>query len=325
LHQLNGLVEELRAIANNLPPINAALRKYLFATPSLGGARPKATLKDKDAYWLVKPGLATDTVDLALLEHVTQRWGHHAGMRFAHTEHHAMTNNRSVVRVLRFDRQNDRRILAVSGASLLQVEYPPVAQGDSEGASYPRLAEELRRIGAPREDWREMFDRMVFNAVVGNDDDHPRNHAVVYDNDAKGWRLSPAFDVVPNPDEVPKRLVMQLCSGNWTISRANLTRDFLKFGFLTQEEAEVHLDELLVRIQSGFEQVSSLLSAELYELMSARLSANCALLQAPEEIAKNPSDFAVVTEDSNVHVSEDEHNPAGDETGQETGCSRPRM
>lgn len=39
------------------------------------------------------------------------------------------------------------------------------------------LAEELKRIGAPAEDQLELFRRMVFNAIIGNDDDHPRNHA----------------------------------------------------------------------------------------------------------------------------------------------------
>ena len=51
----------------------------------------------------------------------------------------------------------------------------------------------------PDEDRRELFGRMVFNAVCGNDGDHVRNHAVCFRPDLGGWRLSPAFDVVPNP------------------------------------------------------------------------------------------------------------------------------
>jgi hypothetical protein len=38
---------------------------------------------------------------------------------------------------------------------------------------------------------------MVFNAAVTNNDDHPRNHALLRHPD--GWRLSPVYDVVPVP------------------------------------------------------------------------------------------------------------------------------
>lgn len=281
LPQLEVLTQELLAIAENKPPVNAALRKRLFATPSMGGARPKATIQDQDTYWLVKPALLTDTVDIALLEHATQQWGRHTGLNFADTRLHAVTGGRSVVRVLRFDRHGHNRVMAVSGASLLQVEYPPTGQTNSSEASYPRLAEELRRIGAPRDDWTELFGRMVFNAVVGNDDDHPRNHAVIYDAKEMRWRLAPAFDVVPNPDEIPKRLVMQVCSGRWEISRAALLMDFARFGFVSQQAAALHLDQLLVRIQVSFEQVAPLLNEQLRGVMKNRLITNCELLSAP--------------------------------------------
>jgi serine/threonine-protein kinase HipA len=185
---------------------------------------------------------------------------------------------RSVVRVLRFDRHGHHRVMAVSAASLLQVEYPPTGPADRDGASYPRLAQELRRIGAPREDWIELFGRMVFNAVVGNDDDHPRNHAVIYDINQMRWRLAPAFDVVPNPDEIPKRLVMQVCSGLWDISRHALLMDFARFGFASQQAAAQHLDQLLTRIQASFEQVAPLLGDDLRSVMQTRLISNCALL-----------------------------------------------
>ena len=58
-----------------------------------------------------------------------------------------------------------------------------------------RLAEEHKRIGAPLEDRLDLFGRMVFNAIAGNDDDHPRNHAAIYKASEKRWRLSPDFDV----------------------------------------------------------------------------------------------------------------------------------
>ena len=137
--------------------------------------------------------------------------------------------------------------------------------------SYPRLAEELKRIGAPTADLVELFNRMVFNAVVGNDDDHPRNHAAIYQTTEKRWRLSPAFDVVPNPDEHPKKLSMQLSVGRFDISREAVLADARRFGFNDTAQAIVHLDALLRRISQAFDLVKTLLTPELIQLMNSRL------------------------------------------------------
>ncbi|MES2018006.1 MAG: HipA domain-containing protein [Pseudomonadota bacterium] len=278
LHKLDELVAELLAISERRPPVSATLRKQLFATASLGGARPKATIQEGDAFWLVKPGLNTDTVDLALLEHATQQLGREAGLRFADTRHHVLVGGTSVVRVLRFDRCGARRIMAVSGASLLQVQYPFTTADDSKGASYPRLAEELKRIGAPKEDLEELFGRMIFNAMVGNDDDHPRNHAVIFVASENRWRLSPAFDVVPNPDENPARLVMQVSAGRRDIEREAMLADYSRFGFATKADAEEFLVTMVMRIHAGFAKARALLSLELARLMDARIAANGTML-----------------------------------------------
>src|SRR3546814_15806138 len=87
LAQLPAVSEELLAMYERRPAVNPQLRQRLMATPSMGGARPKATVQDGDAYWLVKPVLPSDTVDIPLLEHVVQRWGKETGLDFAHTEH----------------------------------------------------------------------------------------------------------------------------------------------------------------------------------------------------------------------------------------------
>jgi serine/threonine-protein kinase HipA len=273
LQKLDDLVQELLAISERKPAINATLRKRLFATPSMGGARPKATIQDGDSFWLVKPGLPTDTVDLALLEHGTQQWGRAAGLHFAETRHHQLAGGASVVRVLRFDRKGQQRIMAVSAATLLQIQYPFATDDDSKGSSYPRLAEELQRIGAPMEDLAELFGRMIFNAVVGNDDDHPRNHAVIFDTAEHRWRLAPAFDVVPNPDETPTYLVMQVSTGRREINRGALLADYKRFGFASKEAAEHHMDALLETIRDSFDRIKGIFSDSLQELMSARIKA----------------------------------------------------
>jgi serine/threonine-protein kinase HipA len=195
IDKLEALTQELLAVAEHRPPVHTALRKRLLGTPSLGGARPKTTIRDGETFWLVKPYFNTDTADIPLLEHVCSLWG-------------------------------------------------------TAKWSYPRLAQELLQIGAPPSDQLELFNRMVFNAIIGNDDDHPRNHAVLFHPQEMRWRLSPAFDVVPNPDETPRKLAMQLSTAQFNISRHALLADHPRFGFQTTEQAQHHLDELLQRVQT---------------------------------------------------------------------------
>jgi serine/threonine-protein kinase HipA len=279
LPQLANLVAELQAISAHRPPVDAALRARLVQTASVGGARPKATVQDGDGqFWLVKPRIATDIADIPRLEHMAQQWGAASGLHFAQTVLHAIDDGFSAVRVRRFDRDGQRRFLCVSAASLLQTEYPATAM-ETDRWSYPRLAEQLRLTGAPDEDRRELFGRMIFNAVCGNDDDHVRNHAIHFRPDLGGWRLAPAFDVVPNPAETPRRLAMQLAVGHFDISRATLLRDARRFGFDSVERADIFLNQLLARIETNFETSAAVLDDDWAQLMRDRLRGNLVLLR----------------------------------------------
>lgn len=279
LPQLNEVVEELAALAEHRPPVRARIRARLVQTASVGGARPKATVQDDNGqFWLVKPELSTDVANIPLLEHVGQQWGAASGLNFAATVFHPATGGRNAVRVLRFDRSDRQRHMCVSAASLLQAEYPGLPQTDRW--SYPRLAEELRLTGAPVEDRVELFGRMVFNAVCGNDDDHVRNHAIVYRSEERRWRLAPAFDVVPNPVETPGRLHMQLSMGRFDISREAVLADAHRFGFDNGADAASHLDALLERIAAAFDGAAHGLDHDWQHVLHERLLHNLAVLRA---------------------------------------------
>lgn len=280
---LPELVEELAALAERRPPVRPALRRRLVQTASVGGARPKTTVRDEEgAFWLVKPEIQTDTTDIPRLEHFTQQWGAASALDFAETILHPSAGGRSVLRIRRFDRHHDQRRMCVSAASLLQVEYPD-NPGQTDRWSYPRLAEELRRIGAPPDDEVELFGRMVFNAVCGNDDDHVRNHAIVYRHEQKRWRLAPAFDVVPNPVETPTRLVLQLSNGRFDIARDAILADVLRFGFASRDEGAAWLDTLLMRIEAAFPTVSHWLDADWQATLHERMRHNLALLRGSSQ------------------------------------------
>lgn len=270
LPQLNEVIEELAALAERRPTIRAKIRARLVQTASVGGARPKATVRGEHGqFWLVKPELVTDAANIPLLEHTAQQWGANSGLNFATTVYHPAAGGRSAVRVLRFDRTDRQRHMCVSAASLLQAEYPGLLQTDRW--SYPRLAEELRLAGAPLEDRIELFGRMVFNAVCGNDDDHVRNHAIVYHAQERRWRLAPAFDVVPNPVETPLRLHMQLSQGRFDIARDAVLADAHRFGFADAPEAASYLDHLLERIKAGFEGATQWLDQDWKQVLQERL------------------------------------------------------
>ena len=278
LPQLNEVVEELAALAEHRPAIRAKIRARLVQTASVGGARPKATVRgERGQFWLVKPEIATDSANIPLLEHTAQQWGGASGLNFAATVYHPAAAGRSAVRVLRFDRTDRQRHMCVSAASLLQTEYPGLLQTDRW--SYPRLAEELRLAGAPVDDRIELFGRMVFNAVCGNDDDHVRNHAIVYNAEERRWRLAPAFDVVPNPVETPRRLHMQLSQGRFDITRDAVLADGHRFGFTGVPEATAYLDDLLERITAGFEGAAQLLDQDWKKLLHERLSYQVSVLR----------------------------------------------
>ncbi len=138
---LDQLVEELAALAEHRPPVRPAIRRRLMQTASVGGARPKTTIRDDaSTLWLVKPQILMDPADIPRLEHFAREWGAASGLDVAETVLHPGPGSRSVLRVRRFDRDDDRRFMCVSAASLLQAEYRD-NPAHTDRWSYPRLAE----------------------------------------------------------------------------------------------------------------------------------------------------------------------------------------
>jgi serine/threonine-protein kinase HipA len=76
---------------------------------------------------------------------------------------------------------------------------------DGESRSYLELVDVLRQGGtAVDEDAAQLWRRMVFNILISNTDDHLRNHGFL--REARGWRLSPAYDLNPVPIDVKPRV-----------------------------------------------------------------------------------------------------------------------
>src|SRR5579883_260142 len=196
-HQL----EQLVAVAQKIEarePVASELLQHLQPGTSLGGARPKATLEDAHVLYLAKFPLQGDRMNLQRIEFATLALAARAGIHTAHARIERI-GSLDVLLLERFDRQwagsDYQRFGMVSGLTVLDSGESHL---DRDRWSYPLLADELRRwVQRPQADCAELFRRMVFNAAVTNDDDHPRNQALI--RTARGWRLSPAYDLVPSP------------------------------------------------------------------------------------------------------------------------------
>lgn len=171
------------------------LRLLLAPGSSLGGARPKASVRDpQGTLHIAKFRANSDVVDAVRWEAVALSLARRCGIRVCEWRIEAVPGS-EVLLVRRFDRRARTRIPFLSALSML---------GAADGAtrSYVEIADALRQHGAaPQRDLAELWRRMVFNVMISNGDDHLRNHAFLYDGTA-GWRLSPAYDLNPEPADV---------------------------------------------------------------------------------------------------------------------------
>ena len=209
----------------------------LMIGTSMGGARPKAVVEDDEGLWIAKFNRTDDAWNNARVEHAMLVLARTCGMLTAESRV-VQAAGRDVLLVKRFDRerteQGYQRARMVSAMTLLRADE---AYELREKWSYVLLAEELRRVCAdPRQNARELFRRMCFNALISNTDDHPRNHAVIARE--TDWALSPAYDLTPStPVSIERRDLAMECGDAGRIANAtNLLSQHARF-LLDPDEA----------------------------------------------------------------------------------------
>lgn len=181
------------------------LMQILNPGSSLGGARPKATLKDIDgSLWVSKFPSKNDEINTGAWEFVVSELARMCGLDVPETKikvfNHSKAKNGATFLSKRFDRT------ILNGENLrLHYESAMTLLGKTDGASfkdgtsYLEIAEFIKANSIqPKKDLQELWKRILFNMLVSNTDDHLRNHGFVLGK--KGWKLSPLFDVNPNPD-----------------------------------------------------------------------------------------------------------------------------
>ena len=242
-HQLNDLIVAAQAIDEG-KAVALHLLEQLDPGTSMGGARPKATIEDGHNLWLGKFPSRDDRFNMQRVEFATLDLARRCGLNVAQARLQSVGSN-DVLMLQRFDREHIEggylRFGLVSGLTVLDCGDSYL---DRDRWSYPLLADYLRRWSVkPEADCAELFCRMVFNAAVTNNDDHPRNHALL--RRQKGWRLSPAYDLVPTPLVSVERRDLALTVGNYgrTSSIYNLLSQAGRFG-LSAEEARQEIERI---------------------------------------------------------------------------------
>lgn len=91
--------------------------------------------------------------------------------------------------IRRFDRlSNGRRVHVQTYSALAEV---PV----SETIDYSDMMELTRELARDHRQVEQVFRRAVFNVLLGNEDDHGKNHSFLMGRDGE-WSLAPAYDVM---------------------------------------------------------------------------------------------------------------------------------
>ena len=177
------------------------IRLLLAPGSSLGGARPKASVRDRDGTLAIaKFPQKTDEFSAVAWESVALTLAAKAGIDTPRWRVEPVAK-KQVLLLTRFDRgESARRIPFLSAMSML-------GASDREPRSYMEIADAIRRYGAePLADLAQLWRRIVFNILISNTDDHLRNHAFLFAG-TQGWRLSPAYDMNPVPPEIKPRVL----------------------------------------------------------------------------------------------------------------------
>jgi serine/threonine-protein kinase HipA len=244
--QLEELREIARLIEAGAPTeqLRDQMRHVLDPTTSMGGARPKNSVEDETGLWVAKFPARGDKWNNAAVEAAMLCLAARCGIRVPEIRIERL-GEESVLLLQRFDREKVdggyHRHRMVSALTILDAEDSAT---DMTNWSYLLLADELRRWSSLAPDDRaELFRRVVFNALISNDDDHPRNHAVVAAGE--GWRLAPAYDLVPNPQLGKQERSLALVCGQYgrVACRENLVSAAPRFG-LTHEDAGRVIDQV---------------------------------------------------------------------------------
>ena len=224
----------------------------LFAPgTSLGGARPKASVRDeKGMLCIAKFPSRQDTRDIGGWELVAHQLALKASIVVPNARPLRLQESPyTTFLVKRFDRTaHGRRLAFVSAMTLTQHK-----DGES-GASYLEIVDLLQSRGADtKADCEQLFRRVLFNILIHNTDDHLRNHGFFIGE--QGIRLSPAYDMNPSIDRTELTLAINEVE---TACDVAIAMDAYRDYGLTTQQADRVLQHVQTAIHSWRSEASRL-------------------------------------------------------------------
>lgn len=191
---IEQLMNAAEAVEQGLP-LSPELEQALLHGTSIGGARPKASMHDEDEHPVIaKFSSTTDIYPAVRLEALGLSLARVAGVEVVDSELISVLN-KDVLLIKRFDCDSANAMHHHFFSALTALELDEM---EARYASYPDLADYLRRYAeSPVKQCRALFRRMLFNVMIGNTDDHARNHAFFWDG--RIIKLTPAYDICVIP------------------------------------------------------------------------------------------------------------------------------
>lgn len=231
LDNLNLLVEGKNKILAS-ETVSVEVKKAFQYGDSMGGARPKTVLIHDNQMHLVKFNRSDDLINICRAEFAAmQLLAQIDDVNVAETE--LINGVEDLLLVRRFDRSGTDVSHHLISANSLLLEGHVSEAALKKWYSYGALAEYLRRYSRRAKDAEELYKRMVFNALIGNTDDHGRNHALIWHLKGGGWQLSPAYDVLPVNNT--RLHAIGLGDEGRFASRKNLLSQARRFGLSAQK------------------------------------------------------------------------------------------
>lgn len=215
------------------------LQLLLAPGSSLGGAWPKACVRDAEGHLHIAKFSRSgrgDMYDVVSWEAVALELARRAGLYVSDSKL-LTVGKRRVLLVRRFDRAGTYRMPYISAMTLL-------GAADNENHSYTELAEAVRQWGAePVQSLRELWRRVAFSIMISNVDDHLRNHGFLRYN-AKGWVLSPLFDINPVPPMLRRPVLSTALDGDYHVADMAFWRTLAPQFAIRREETDTLLREI---------------------------------------------------------------------------------
>ena len=244
LRELIAASKEIeRSEGANIIPEKKWITQLVQPGSSLGGARPKANVIDENHnIFMAKFPSLNDDYDVGIWEHFCHLLAKNAGINAAETKVITTNDKHHTLLSHRFDRTYaGRRIHFASAMTLLGLN-----DGDNAttGHGYIDIVDFIIS-GCTDVDanLRELFRRVAFNICVGNSDDHFRNHGFLLT--AKGWTLSPAYDMNPTLNDHQSLLI----NNKTNTADLSILLDSCDEYMLTHEVAKGITDEVLEAVK----------------------------------------------------------------------------